>query len=158
MRYQSIYLTRILRSSDKWHDKQVVLLRDARTKGGVEFKKGERLRCCGVSKPGCIDLSAGGRRCIFNVELKAIELAEFYDLREGILAKLREESKEFTVAELCRAFSATPYMVKKALKKLKRQVVSNPETKKYRWVLPTAKYTRPWWDEPKTLWERLEEN
>jgi hypothetical protein len=154
-RYQSGYITRILRSNEKWHDKKVVLLRDARTKGGVEFKKGEVLRVCGVTKPGCVDLSAGKGRVIFGVDFKSVETIEFFELREGILAKL-EKGGEFTISELCRAFKATPYMVQKALKKLSKQVGINTETKKYRWVLPKARVR--WTGEQKTIWERLEDN
>jgi len=163
MRYESIYLQRILRSNTKWAGKRVRLLRDARTKAGVQFSKGEILEAYAVSKPGCVDIGDHSR-FIIGIPFRDVELVEVFEVREKVLETLRGSAgRGFTLAELSRRVEAKPHQVRKALARLAKLRVLQIATvrkgdlknKAYHWVLPRPSSGTWFREEPLTAWERL---
>jgi hypothetical protein len=150
----STYIQRIIASSDKWHNRQVRLLRDATTKSGTKFREGEILRVCGVSKLGTVDLSDDGKRMIIGFPRREIEVVG--DVKDRVLAELQSSGKSFTVAELSRRITAPYASTRLVLKKLVEVGRVAVDGNRYHWVLP-RKRRGSIYDYARTVWDRLRE-
>lgn len=151
---------RIYASYEKWKDKEVRLLRDIKTKGGTEFKKGEILRICGVTKPGYIDLIDDSKngRMILGIHLRFFEVVG--DVQDKVTTLLSTTGQSYTVTQIAKAIEApygsVYYVLTKLVEAKKLVRIDNPRRRyQYRWVLPRTSHVFHH-DDPRTIWERLE--